>query len=74
MASAIQALRAAWSAVTGGGRVRSDDRAQGVAVGVVVHDPAAQKAKNLDDPFLETAAQERVGELIARATHRPEDK
>jgi hypothetical protein len=31
-----------------------------------VHDPGAEKAKNLDDPFLDTKAQERVATLIAR--------
>jgi hypothetical protein len=34
--------------------------------GVIVHDPDAQKAKNLDDPFHDPMAQERAAELIAR--------
>lgn len=32
---------------------------------MVVNDPAAQGAKNFDDPFLDPKAQSRVGELIA---------
>jgi hypothetical protein len=31
---------------------------------VIVHDPAAQKAQNLDDPFLDPETQRRVGKLI----------
>lgn len=68
--SLMRAASYAWSAVTGGDQARPAERSPGV----VVHDPAAQKAQNLDDPFLETAAQERVGNLIARAVHGPEDK
>jgi len=38
--------------------------------GVIVHDPDAQKAKDLDDPFHDIKARERVAELIARAARR----
>jgi hypothetical protein len=34
----------------------------------VLHDPEAQKPKDLDDPFREVASQGRVGDLIGR-TH-----
>jgi hypothetical protein len=35
--------------------------------GVVLHDPEAQKPKDLDNPFVDAEAQERVGDLISRA-------
>ena len=31
---------------------------------VIIHDPAADKAQNLDDPFLDPETQRRVGKLI----------
>ena len=31
---------------------------------VIVHDPAADKAQNLDDPFLDLETQRRIGKLI----------
>jgi hypothetical protein len=34
---------------------------------VVIHDPAARGAQDLDDPFLDPKAQERAGRLIAQA-------
>jgi len=40
------------------------------STGVLVHDPDAQKAKNLDNPFHDARTQERVAELIARAARR----
>jgi hypothetical protein len=42
--------------------------------GVVLHDPAAGRPQNLDNPFQDARAQERVGDLIARATRTPERK
>jgi hypothetical protein len=42
--------------------------------GVFLHDPAAGRPKNLDNPFHDARAQERVGDLIARATRTPERK
>jgi hypothetical protein len=42
--------------------------------GVILHDPAAGRPKNLDNPFHDARAQERVGDLIARATRAPERK
>jgi hypothetical protein len=36
--------------------------------GVVLHDPDAQKPKDLDNPFYTAGSQERVGNLIARST------
>lgn len=42
--------------------------------GVFLHDPAAGRPKNLDNPFHDAEAQERVGDFIARATRTPERK
>ena len=42
--------------------------------GVLLHDPAAGRPKNLDNPFHDARAQERVGEFIARANRTPEPK
>jgi hypothetical protein len=56
-------LTDAWSAATVR-RVRASVR----RAGVIVHDPEAQKPKNLDDPFADPKVQERIGELIARAS------
>ena len=34
---------------------------------VVIHDPAAQRPHDLDDPFFDPAVQTRVGDVIANA-------
>jgi hypothetical protein len=34
---------------------------------VVIHDPAAERAQDLDDPFIDPNAQSRVADLIAKA-------
>ena len=52
----------------GGDRSRSSRRLPEV----IIHDPAAQGPQDLDDPFLDTKAQARVGQVIARAARRPE--
>jgi len=41
---------------------------------VFIHDPKAQGPQNLDDPFLDTEAQARVGETIARAARHESPK
>jgi hypothetical protein len=61
--SLIRAARHMWSAVIRRNRAGTTDRIPGV----IVHDPDAQKAKNLDDPFLDAKAQDRVADLIAQA-------
>jgi hypothetical protein len=35
--------------------------------GVIVHDPDADKPKDLDNPFYTAESQERIGDLIARS-------
>ena len=42
--------------------------------GVILHDPASDRPKNLDNPFHDAGAQERVGDLIARSTRSAERK
>ena len=42
--------------------------------GVFLHDPASDRPKNLDNPFHDAGAQERVGDLIARSTRSAERK
>ena len=42
--------------------------------GVFLHDPAAGKPKDLDNPFQDARAQERVGDFIARATRTSDRK
>jgi hypothetical protein len=42
--------------------------------GVFLHDPQADRPKNLDNPFHDAGAQERVGDLIARSTRSAERK
>ena len=34
---------------------------------VVVHDPAAQRAHDLDDPFFDDKVQTRIGDVIAHS-------
>jgi hypothetical protein len=45
---------------------RNSGRRQGIQQ-VVLHDPEAQKPKDLDNPFRDVSAQDRVGDLIGRA-------
>ena len=59
-----------WRAVRGI-RLRIFKRRQsGPFPGVVLHDPQADKPKDLDDPFQDADTQKRIGELIARITTR----
>jgi hypothetical protein len=37
---------------------------------VIVHDPAAQKVQNLDDPFLDPETQRRIGKLIGDSSNQ----
>ena len=40
--------------------------------GVIIHDPDSSKPHDLDDPFFDSKAQERVGAAIADATQKTE--
>jgi hypothetical protein len=54
-------FRRAWSAIVR--RVRPTPE-------VVVHDPAAAKPHDLDDPFFDRKVQERMGAAIAKAARK----
>jgi hypothetical protein len=56
-------LSNAWSAVT----ARPTGRVT-LRPAFFVHDPQADKPKDLDDPFLDPDIQERIGQLLARAS------
>jgi hypothetical protein len=67
--SSFNAVLRVWAALIGtifkrSGRIR----------GVFLHDPASDRPKNLDNPFHDAGAQERVGDLIARSTRSAEHK
>ena len=57
-----RAVRNFWFSATG----------QGVpaAAGVILHDPAAQRAHDLDDPFFDDKIQTRVARVIAGARQK----
>jgi hypothetical protein len=65
--SARSLLQAAWSKVT-------NKPAEPATPPVMVYDPAAQGAQDLDDPFLDPKARERAGELIARVAQGGKDR
>ena len=41
---------------------------------VILHDPAASKPHDLDDPFFDRKVQEQVGQAIANATQKNHQK
>jgi hypothetical protein len=63
MAGFTHALRNLWARLIG----PSDPKPQASVPPVVVHDPAAQRAHDLDDPFFDDKVQTRVGDVIAHA-------
>ena len=60
MAGFGQLLRTLWARLIG----PNDPAPQAP---VVVHDPAAQRAHDLDDPFFDDKVQTRIGDAIAHA-------
>lgn len=56
-------LRDLWAKLIG----PSDPKAAAVQP-VIVHDPEAEKAHDLDDPFFDRAVQSRVADVIAHAS------
>jgi hypothetical protein len=60
MANLTHALRSLWARLTG-----PSDPAP--VPPVVMHDPAAQRAHDLDDPFFDDKVQKRIGDVIAHA-------
>lgn len=64
--SMSQSVRGLWSAVTG-----QPSAAQAPATpAVVVHDPAAQRPHDLDDPFFDLKVQARIADVIAHASQK----
>lgn len=59
MTGFTHALRSLWARLIG----PTDPKAPPV----VVHDPAAQRAHDLDDPFFDEKVQTRVADVIAHA-------
>ena len=55
-------LRNLWTRLT----APNDPKAERVPP-VIVHDPAAQKAHDLDDPFFDQTVQTRIADVIAHA-------
>jgi hypothetical protein len=60
MAGLAHALRNLWARLSG-------PSAPAPQAPVVVHDPAAQRAHDLDDPFFDDKVQTRIGDVIAHA-------
>jgi hypothetical protein len=58
----VQWLLKLWSALTG--------KSQPVAPAVIVHDPAAQRAHDLDDPFFDAKVQTRIADVISGANQK----
>jgi hypothetical protein len=56
---ASQTMQKFWALVYGEGAPAAPE--------VVVHDPAAQGPRDLDDPFIDDRAQTRAGDVIAGA-------
>lgn len=61
MAGLMHALQNLWARLIG----PSDPKPQ--APPVVVHDPAGQRAHDLDDPFFDNKVQTRIGDVIGHA-------
>jgi hypothetical protein len=61
MRKAHPIFRKAWSALVRRGPAKP---------AVVVHDPAASKPHDLDDPFFDRKVQERIGAAIAKAARK----
>jgi hypothetical protein len=62
MAGSVQTLKKIWFAATG--------RQETAAPEVVIHDPSARKAHDLDDPFFDDNVQSRMAEFIAATGNR----
>jgi hypothetical protein len=68
MASLGRTLRAWWAGLTGRGDLHRE------LPPVVVHDPAAHRAHDLDDPFVDDAVKSRIGDVIAHTAQQKEGK
>jgi hypothetical protein len=63
MGGLTHALKTFWIRLIGS----SDPKPRASMPPVVVHDPAAQRAHDLDDPFFDDKVQTRIGGVIAHA-------
>jgi hypothetical protein len=61
-------LRELWAGLTGRGAAHPE------LPPVIVHDPAAQRAHDLDDPFVDDAVKSRIGDVIAHTAQQKEGK
>jgi hypothetical protein len=66
MPTMLQTIRRFWFAVTGTPAERA-----AAADPAVLHDPAAERPHDLDDPYFDPKVQRRVGDVIAKSV---EDK
>ena len=55
----MQWLQKLWSALTG--------KSEPAAPAVILHDPAAHRARDLDDPFFDDKVQTRIADVISGA-------
>lgn len=62
MASLVQTVRGFWLAIT---RRKPSYRAK-TSPEVILHDPAAQRPHDLDDPFFDPKVQSRMADVIAK--------
>lgn len=65
MAGFAHALRNLWARLIGPNNIGQSDPAP--LPPVIVHDPAAQRAHDLDDPFFDDKVQTRIGDVIGHA-------
>ncbi len=66
MTSLTQSVRSLWAKVIAPG-----DRTPHTPE-VIVHDPAKDRAHDLDDPFFDDKVQTRIADVIAHAGHKKE--
>ncbi|MDP2411658.1 MAG: hypothetical protein Q8M26_15400 [Pseudolabrys sp.] len=66
MSGPLQAIKQAFQRLFRSEPARSD------LPPVIIHDPAAQKAHDLDDPFFDEKVQTRIGDVIAGTKHKPQ--
>jgi len=63
--SMLQAIRRFWMAASG----RKGAQPEVASREAVVHDPAAQRPHDLDDPYFDPKVQRRFADVIAKAMH-----
>jgi hypothetical protein len=62
----LQAVRFVWFAVTGQKHLSGEP----AVPAVVLHDPAAQRPHDLDDPFFNVKVQARIADVIAHTMQK----